>query len=1047
MRSQYLSSQSPVVLVLLLSCGCLSAQSSLTLSTPVANGNGGVSYALSLVSTGGVRPAALQWRFDLPAGMGAVSSVPGPAVTAANKTLACNTVGQTYICVAYGMSQQTVPDGVVAMLTAPATGTVGLSHTLGADLAGNAVTVAAVIAQTPPATISGLACLPATLGPSSSATCTITLSSAAPAGGSAVAVSASSGLVTVPPTVTVAPGAASALFSATAGSILTDSTATLTATLNGSAATANLSLVAPIVVTSLACTPSTVTAGSVSNCMAALSKQAPSGGSAVALSSSAPSVIVPASASAQTGASSASFVATIGSISGTVTLTASMNGSSVSTALLASAPIQVSALQCAPASLGPNMTTTCAVSLSQAAPDGGTVVAISATSAILKVPSSLTIGAGTATASFAAAAGAFSADTTASISASLNGGTASASVTMLYRLVSMTFQTGLQGYKGGQDNMISSASPDSTYKSSGPVFPDRVSAKFCTAPCENILLRFQNLGITGTIVGAQLQLKESAQQGGSSFLFAGKISRPDWDTNTVTWNSYKAGATWTAAGGDYGLPVGQLAAPGPGWVTIDLGTNFTAAELQQNGIMITTNVPGSNAIWFYSNSTANPADRPALVVRFLRAASPVKSPSFLDADGDALADGARAPITNMDGRPAALQCDPGLVRPGSKVVCELRLVQPAHEGAAPVAILSSSTLVKVPWQLTPVPGQQRIRFETFVDRKAPAGAVSLEAMAAGDSVKEFLTILAGSERRLAIEGERIGAVGSVIQLAVALPGRADIALRAAASPPGAQFDSETGLFRWIPEEEDVGLHKTVFRAADGGIDASETVAIRVVPRRPVIDELQNAAAASARAACSPGAPASLIGSSFVPETKVLVNGSYAQVIRASWDRVDFICPGEPAGTDLSITVETRLGKSSTFRTVMAAAAPGLFTVAGAPGSMTASAYQGSLTNIAALPNFWLDARPAAAGGSLTLLATGIACGSGPRVDPPAVLVGGLYAKVVSLEAATETGRCAITVTLPGGIAGDEVPVVLETLDPAGRRVESNQAMVAIERRE
>src|SRR5207249_4443040 len=159
--------------------------------------------------------------------------------------------------------------------------------------------------------------------------------------------------------------------------------------------------------------------------------------------------------------------------------------------------------------------------------------------------------------------------------------------------------------------------PNNVYASGGSVYPDKVGLMYCNSACENILLRFKNLGISGAITNVKLQLKEYAQQGGSDYLFASKISRPDWDTNTVNWYNYKSGTPWSAAGGDAGAPLATFSAPGAGrTVTIDLGANFTAAELEQNGIRITTNVPSYYNTWFYSNEAANPADRPKLIVTY-----------------------------------------------------------------------------------------------------------------------------------------------------------------------------------------------------------------------------------------------------------------------------------------------------------------------------------------------------------------------------------------------------------------------------------------------
>jgi len=94
------------------------------------------------------------------------------------------------------------------------------------------------------ARISSLACSPITLNSSGTSSCTITLSAAAPTGGIIVSLSSNDSLLTVPTSVTVAAGATTAMFTATAGKIPSMQTGTITATtaLNNSEQTITLGL-------------------------------------------------------------------------------------------------------------------------------------------------------------------------------------------------------------------------------------------------------------------------------------------------------------------------------------------------------------------------------------------------------------------------------------------------------------------------------------------------------------------------------------------------------------------------------------------------------------------------------------------------------------------------------------------------------------------------------------------------------------------------------------------------------------------------------------
>ncbi|PYT22681.1 MAG: hypothetical protein DMG57_34495 [Acidobacteria bacterium] len=191
--------------------------------------------------------------------------------------------------------------------------------------------------------------------------------------------------------------------------------------------------------------------------------------------------------------------------------------------------------------------------------------------------------------------------------------------------VTVTFQHGANGYTSGEDNEvdIGRSNPNNVYASGGTVYPFAIGLEYCTSyPCEKMIIRFKNLGISGTITNVQLQVKEYYQQGGSNFVYAQKISKPDWDTNAVNWYNYKTGTAWTTPGGDSGPRLATVSAPGAGqWASIDLGANFSLGELQQNGIILTTDVFNYYNIWFYCNEATNPADRPKLIVTYIPGAA------------------------------------------------------------------------------------------------------------------------------------------------------------------------------------------------------------------------------------------------------------------------------------------------------------------------------------------------------------------------------------------------------------------------------------------
>ena len=229
--------------------------------------------------------------------------------------------------------------------------------------------------------VSSLACNPTSLGQNASSTCTVTLTQAAPTGGAAVTLTNTNTVLTVPASVTVAAGATTATFSATTTTIASNQSATVTATYNSSSANATISLVAPVTVSSLACNPTSLGQNASSTCTVTLTQAAPTGGAAVTLTNTNTVLTVPASVTVAAGATTATFSATTKTIASnqSATVTATYNSSSANATISLVAPVTVSSLACNPTSLGQNASSTCTVTLTQAAPTGGAAVTLTDT--------------------------------------------------------------------------------------------------------------------------------------------------------------------------------------------------------------------------------------------------------------------------------------------------------------------------------------------------------------------------------------------------------------------------------------------------------------------------------------------------------------------------------------------------------------------------------------------------------------------------------------------------------------------------------------------
>ena len=291
--------------------------------------------AVAITGTGGTITA-------LPLGVSAVTC--NPATLASGASTICTVslsqapAGGALVTLADNNSLLTIPASVTvaagrssAAFTATAgTFTTGQSVTITAAL--NGTTQAATLTLVAPTLVSALACNPASVNSGASSTCTVSLSQAAGAGGNSVALSSNNAALSVPAFVTVSAGSTAASFTASTGSVTATQSGSITAALNGSAQTATLTIVAQQTVSALACTATALDAGAATNCTVTLSSPAPTGGTAVSLSSNNPALTVPASVDVAAASSTATFVATAateppnGGSTETVSVTATLDG-------------------------------------------------------------------------------------------------------------------------------------------------------------------------------------------------------------------------------------------------------------------------------------------------------------------------------------------------------------------------------------------------------------------------------------------------------------------------------------------------------------------------------------------------------------------------------------------------------------------------------------------------------------------------------------------------------------------------------------------------
>ena len=191
---------------------------------------------------------------------------------------------------------------------------------------------------------------------------------------------------------------------------------------------------------SVSLNPASVVGGSQSSTgTVTLSTAAPTGGAQITLSSSNPTVAsAPASVTIAAGATTASFTVTTSAVAAStvVTISATYGGTTKSASLTVTpAPPPsptLSSFTLNPTSVvGGVQSSTGTVTLTGPAPAGGAQVALSSSNAaVAQVPSSVTVAAGASSASFTVSTSVVTASTTVNISATYNGVSRSASLTV-----------------------------------------------------------------------------------------------------------------------------------------------------------------------------------------------------------------------------------------------------------------------------------------------------------------------------------------------------------------------------------------------------------------------------------------------------------------------------------------------------------------------------------------------------------------------------------------------------------------------------------------
>ncbi|HEV2522547.1 MAG TPA: hypothetical protein VGT24_09215 [Candidatus Acidoferrales bacterium] len=292
--------------------------------------------------------------------------------------------------------------------------------------------------------LSSLSLNPTSVMGGNSSTGTVTLSGPAPTGGAQVTLSSSNtAAARVPASVTVAAGATSAMFTVSTSAVAASTTVNISGAFGGASRSASLTVTPapppPPTLTSLTLSPASVTGGNASTGTVTLSGPAPSGGAQVTLSSSNTAAArVPASVTVAAGATSAMFTVSTSAVaaSTTVNISGAYGGASRSASLTVTPapppPPSLTSLTLNPSSVvGGLEFSTGTVTLSRVAPAGGVQVMLSSSNGAASVPFSVLVPAGASSATFTVHTSIVLISTSATISASYNGTTRTATLSVL----------------------------------------------------------------------------------------------------------------------------------------------------------------------------------------------------------------------------------------------------------------------------------------------------------------------------------------------------------------------------------------------------------------------------------------------------------------------------------------------------------------------------------------------------------------------------------------------------------------------------------------
>lgn len=354
--------------------------------------------------------------------------------------------------------------------------------------------------------------------------------------------------------------------------------------------------------TSLSLAPNPVIGGTNVSGTVFLSSPAPAGGAVVSLSSANADATVPASFTIPAGFTSGSFTVTtlVSPAAVTGSITSSYNGTSTSASLTVN-PLLPTTLVLAPSSVAGGTSVLGTVTLNSPAAAGGAVVTLGNTNVAASVPASFIIAGGATSGSFNISTSFVTAIKIGNITASYNGVTTVAKLTV-NPLQAKSITLTPSSVAGG-NNVIGKITLTGIAPPSGAVVPVTTTNPAASVPSSVTVApgaTFASFTITTTTVNATTAGLVSGTYGGKTASATLTVKLPTMLSLTVTPTSVYAGTTGTGkvtltgpantGGAVVTLVSGNVAVTVPASVTVPAGATSVTFIARTHDIAISTGV-------------------------------------------------------------------------------------------------------------------------------------------------------------------------------------------------------------------------------------------------------------------------------------------------------------------------------------------------------------------------------------------------------------------------------------------------------------------------